>query len=278
MKKKFLALVLTLAMVLSLVPVTALATNGLPTPDNDTADATQPRTSVTADTEDGVHISKRVENAADGNYNLVMEAYVEGTTKTTTSTKPLDIVLVLDVSGSMDDSQGWGTDKKITSLKSAVKDFIDEVEEKNTDTDSETVGHRISIVTFADGSQIIKPLTDVGTRASELKTAVDQLRADGATRADLGMQMAQSELSSNGNSSSDKVVVMFTDGSPTSSNGFEYGVASNAISASKYLKDENVQVYTIGIFSGANPQENLNKASKKTSTCMQCLPIILARL
>ena len=263
MKKKFLALVLTLAMVLSLVPVTALATNGLPTPDNDTADATQPRTSVTADTEDGVHISKRVENAADGNYNLVMEAYVEGTTKTTTSTKPLDIVLVLDVSGSMDDSQGWGTDKKITSLKSAVKDFIDEVEEKNTDTDSETVGHRISIVTFADGSQIIKPLTDVGTRASELKTAVDQLRADGATRADLGMQMAQSELSSNGNSSSDKVVVMFTDGSPTSSNGFEYGVASNAISASKYLKDENVQVYTIGIFSGANPQENLNKASKK---------------
>ena len=98
MKKKFLALVLTLAMVLSLVPATALATNGLPTPDNDTADATQPRTSVTADTEDGVHISKKVVPDGD-NYNLVMEAYVEGTTTTTTSTKPLDIVLVLDVSG-----------------------------------------------------------------------------------------------------------------------------------------------------------------------------------
>ena len=89
MKKKFLALVLTLAMVLSLVPMTALATDGTPTPDKATE-------SVTA-SQDGVNITKEVVPDGKGNYNLVMEAYVEGTTTTTTSTKPLDIVLVLSL-------------------------------------------------------------------------------------------------------------------------------------------------------------------------------------
>ena len=274
MKKKFLALVLTLAMVLSLVPATALATNGLPTPDNDTADATQPRTSVTADSGDGVHISKKVVQDGD-NYNLVMEAYVEGTTETTISTKPLDIVLVLDVSGSMDNSQGWGTAKKIESLKSAVNNFIAEVAKKNTDTDGNTVGHRISIVKFAgkkatkegndtyrengytyNYSQIVKNLTTVdATGKNELTAAVNGLRPAGATRADYGMELAQSVLPSKEDSNRDKVVVMFTDGSPTSSDGFEYGVASSAIANSATLKANNVKVYTVGIFSGANSRE-----------------------
>lgn len=93
MSKKILAMLMAVAMAFSLLPVTALAGNGTQTP----ANATQPRTGVTADTQDGVHISKEVIQDGD-NYNLKMEAYVEGTTTTTTSTKPLDIVLVLDVS------------------------------------------------------------------------------------------------------------------------------------------------------------------------------------
>ena len=277
MKKKFLALVLTLAMVLSLVPVTALATEGLPTPDNDTADATQPRTSVTADTADGVHISKKVVPDGD-NYNLVMEAYVEGNTKIVDSSKPLDIVLVLDVSGSMDDSQGWGTAKKIESLKSAVNNFIAEVAKKNTDTDGNTVGHRISIVKFAgkkateegndtyrenrytyNYSQIVKNLTTVdATGKNELTPAVNGLKPAGATRADYGMELAQSVLPSNEDSNRDKVVVMFTDGTPTSGDTFENKVASAAISASKALKDKGVKVYTVGIFNYANPKADVN--------------------
>ena len=272
MKKKFLALVLTLAMVLSLVPVTALATDGTPTPDN----ATQPRTSVTADTEDGVHISKKVVPDGD-NYNLVMEAYVEGTTTTTTSTKPLDIVLVLDVSGSMDDPMGKKDSKKrIAALKTAVNTFIDNVAEKNTSTDGTAVGHKISIVKFAGDktdkvgddtyrefgytynySQIVKNLTTVdATGKEDLKTAVNGLGPAGATRADYGMELAQTELNSNlTDQSRDKVVVMFTDGSPNSSNGFEYDVASSAIANSATLKGNNVKVYTVGIFSGANSRE-----------------------
>ena len=276
MKKKFLALVLTLAMVLSLVPATALATNGLPTPDNDTADATQPRTSVTADTEDGVHISKKVVSDGD-NYNLVMEAYVEGTTTTTTSTTPLDIVLVLDVSGSMGDPMGNGDKtKRIDALKSAVNAFIDNVAQKNKDTDGNTVGHKISIVKFAgkkatrvgndtyreggytyNYSQIVKNLTTVDDAGEvALKAAVNGLSPAGATRADYGMQLAQSVLpSSDEDSNRDKVVVMFTDGSPNSSNKFEYGVASSAIANSATLKGNNVKVYTVGIFSDADSRE-----------------------
>ena len=275
MKKKFLALVLTLAMVLSLVPATALATNGLPTPDNDTADATQPRTSVTADSGDGVHISKKVVQDGD-NYNLVMEAYVEGTTETTTSTKPLDIVLVLDVSGSMGDPMGNGDrTKRIDALKSAVNAFIEKVAEKNTDA----IGHRISIVKFAgdkkdnvgndtyregqytyNNSQIVKNLTTVNDVGKEkLTAAVNGLKAAGATRADYGMELAQSVLPSNEDSNRDKVVVMFTDGTPTNWENFNDNVASGAISASKDLKDKDVKVYTIGIFSGANPSAGVNE-------------------
>ena len=288
MKKKFLALVLTLAMVLSLVPMTALATNGLPTPDNDTADATQPRTSVTADTEDGVHISKKVVPDGD-NYNLVMEAYVEGTTTETTTSTPLDIVLVLDVSGSMDDPMGDGDPtKRIDALKSAVNAFIEKVAEKNTDA----IGHRISIVKFAgkkatkvgnntyrkDGytynySQIVKNLTIVNDAGKEaLTTAVNDLQPAGATRADYGMQQAQTELNTNSTDSSrEKVVVMFTDGSPNSSNGFDDEVASRAISAAKDLKDTGVKVYTIGIFNGANPSADVTTDASNENKYMHAV-------
>ena len=274
MSKKIVAMLMAVAMAFSLLPVTALAGNGTQTP----ANATKPRTSVTTDTEDGVHISKKVEKAADGNYNLVMEAYVEGNTEIVASSRPLDIVLVLDVSGSMDNWQGWGT-TRIASLKSAVKNFIDEVAKKNIAKDGKLVGHRISIVKFAgdqkddvgndtyieDGytynySQIVKHLTAVDTKGkNDLKTEVNKLTPGGATQADYGMQLANKELENSlKDQSRDKVVVMFTDGSPTSGRTFENEVASAAISASKALKDKGVKVYTVGIFSGANPQADLN--------------------
>ena len=251
MSKKIVAMLMAVAMAFSLLPVTAFAAGETNGPADETG-------SVTA-SQDGVNITKKVVPDGKGNYNLVMEAYVEGNTETVTSSKPLDIVLVLDVSGSMAQSQGWGTDAKIVSLKSAVNNFIDEVAKKNIAKDGKLVGHRISIVTFASNSETIKPLTDVGTGASELKTAVSELSTGGATQADLGMQQAQTELNSNlTDQSRDKVVVMFTDGSPTSWNTFEDKVASAAISASKALKDKEVKVYTVGIFNNANPKADVN--------------------
>lgn len=285
MSKKIVAMLMAVAMAFSLLPVTAFATGGT----NDTAGAT----SVTADTEDGVHISKKVEKAADGNYNLVMEAYVEGTTEITTSTEPLDIVLVLDVSGSMDDPMGnRDNTKRIDALKSAVNAFIENVAEKNTSTDGTAVDHKISIVKFAGDktdkvgddtykkygytynySQIVKNLTTVdATGKEDLKTAVNGLRPAGATRADYGMELAQTELNSNlTDQSRDKVVVMFTDGTPTSENSFESSVASGAISASKDLKEKNVKVYTIGIFDDADPNADVTTDASKENKYMHAV-------
>lgn len=274
MSKKILAILMAVAMAFSLLPVTALAAGGTQTP----ANATQPRTSVTTDTEDGVHISKKVEKAADGNYNLVMEAYVEGNTKIVASSKPLDIVLVLDVSGSMDDPMSKkDKTKRIDALKSAVNAFIDNVGQKNTSTDGTAVGHRISIVKFASDkkddvvgndtyrsggfkhnySQIVENLITVDDAGKEkLTAAVNGLEPAGTTRADYGMELAQSVLpSSDKESNRDKVVVMFTDGIPTSLSKFEYGVASSAIAKSATLKKDNVKVYTIGIFKDADSSE-----------------------
>lgn len=265
MSKKILAMLMAVAMAFSLLPVTALATGGTNGPADETG-------SVTADTEDGVHISKKVEAADDGNYNLVMEAYVEGNTEIVASSKPLDIVLVLDVSGSMNDPMGKKDSKKrIDALKSAVNAFIEKVAEKNT-SDGKMVGHKISIVKFAGSktddvgndtnfighnySQIVKNLTAINTQGkSDLQAEVNKLTPGGATQADYGMQLAQSVLSSNEDSNRDKVVVMFTDGTPTSGTLFEGSVASGAISASKALKEKNVKVYTIGIFKDADSSE-----------------------
>ena len=286
MSKKIVAMLMAVAMAFSLLPVTALAGNGTQTP----ANATQPRTSVTTDTEDGVHISKKVEKAADGNYNLVMEAYVEGNTKIVDSSRPLDIVLVLDVSGSMSwDMSDSDETKRINALKTAVDAFIDKVAEKNT-SDGKMVGHRISIVKFAgrktddvgndtylmgyyNYSQIVKHLTDVDTKGkNDLKREVNKLTPGGATRADYGMQLANKELENSlKDQSRDKVVVMFTDGTPTSESSFESSVASDAISASKKLKDKNVKVYTIGIFDDADPNADVTTDASKENKYMQAV-------
>ena len=286
MSKKIVAMLMAVAMAFSLLPVTALAGNGTQTP----ANATQPRTSVTTDTEDGVHISKKVEKAADGNYNLVMEAYVEGNTKIVDSSRPLDIVLVLDVSGSMSWNMSDSDEtKRINALKTAVDAFIDKVAEKNT-SDGKMVGHRISIVKFAGSktddvgngtylmgyrnySQIVKHLTDVDTKGkNDLKREVNKLTPGGATRADYGMQLANKELENSlKDQSRDKVVVMFTDGTPTSESSFESSVASDAISASKKLKDKNVKVYTIGIFEDADPNADVTTDASKENKYMQAV-------
>ena len=203
---------------------------------------------------------------------------------TTTEVKPLDIVLVLDASGSMDDAMG-GHDrtKRITALKGAAGDFIDTIAKQNKGLPAERQ-HKVAIVKFAgkksssvgndkyrsDGfpynyynySQVMKELTPCDTAgAASLKDTVNLISPAGATRADLGLQLAQSQLSSsNGRADAKKVVVFFTDGSPTSSNGFESDVATSAVTSAKAMKDSGATIYTIGIFNGAAPTDDPTKS------------------
>ena len=327
--KQALALVLALVMALSLVALPSFAADG---------DSAGTGTAVTGGSTNtpGLELRK-VYDPSRG--LLTLEAYATGSTTTTTSTEPVDIILVLDVSGSMDkdivsytytpvyeinsdgtyyyqdangqyqqayycsDCSNWYTEehydywifgsyhggtrltpktsadstgtqfytrtesttKKIDALRSAVNGFIDSVAAKSADS-------QIAIVKFAgdktnkvgndtyreDGytynySQIVRNLTTVdATGADALKTAVNALRAAGATAADYGMQHAQTIITGAANNGRQKVVVMFTDGEPNHNNGFDNSVANDAISASKAMKNNGngATVYTIGCFGG----------------------------
>ena len=227
---------------------------------------------------------KTVEPAQDEKSDFVTTLSTISSTSDTTSlvTKPLDIVLVLDASGSMGDDMGERSTTRINALKSAANSFIDTIAEQNKSINDKNKRHQVAIVKFAGNkrsntigndtyrdrqgythnySQVMKGLTPcVDSAATELKNTVGLIEPAGATQADYGLELAR-DMS--GRTDAQKVVVFFTDGSPTSSNGFESDVANDAVNAAKTMKDKGATIYTIGIFSGANPDQAISKASKE---------------
>lgn len=191
-----------------------------------------------------------------------------------TSTTPLDIVLVLDASGSMDDNMTGG--KRIDALKNAANAFIDEIATQNASISDASKQHQVSIVKFAgeksnrvgndtyregrytyNYSQVMKNMTACSeTTKSSFKDTINAINPAGATNAAAGMELAQGQISKR--SDAKKIVIFFTDGTPTTQSEFSNGVASDAIAAAKTMKDAGASVYTIGIFDGANPSADVN--------------------
>ena len=220
----------------------------------------------------------KVSNIKDADFLVALSALSSYASTTTTDTQALDIVMVLDASGSMKDTMSGGT-KRIDALKNAVNAFIDSAKIQNAKITDKEKKIRLSIVKFADDSkdevgneihwginysQIVKDLTvceDNG--AAELTTAVNDIRPHGATRADYGLQHAQTELTKHGRTNAKKVVIFFTDGSPNKSNGFDNDIASKAIGTAKSLKAAGAEVYTVGIFKDADPKADVSKTSKE---------------
>ena len=200
---------------------------------------------------------------------------ISSTSDTTISGKPLDIVMVLDASGSMDDPMGTGDNtKRIDALKTAANTFIDAIAAQNQSITDASKQHRVAIVKFAgkkktdkvgndtyrDGrytynySQTMKNLTSCkGKDADSLKDTVGNINPAGSTQADYGLELAENITINSGRADAKKIVVFFTDGSPTSSSGFQASVADSAIASAKSLKANGADIYTIGIFNGANP-------------------------
>ena len=210
---------------------------------------------------------KRIKKNNDGSYTVNVDVKGAASSTTVTTTQPIDFTLVLDVSGSMDGPMSK-TDrtKRLDALKEAVKAFLDEAANTNTEAGSELV--RVGLVKFAGDktdkigddmyrsggytynySQIVSDLT---ADMNGLKNKVSKLKAAGATRADNGFNLAAKMMGS-ARTDAKKVVIFFTDGSPTSSSGFEGKVANKAVEAAKELKDGGATVYSIGVFSGADP-------------------------
>lgn len=215
--------------------------------------------------DDGLKLEKTVTPNANGGYTVHLEAYTTGTVTTTTTTKPCDIVLVLDQSGSMAfDFNGNETNtnsaRRQYAMKQAVNTFIEAVADKY---DAEKSDHRISIVTFGSDASVLKSWTTVSESGkTELQSSITGLPStpSGATNVGAGMQQAETLMGrdynyTGSNTTRQKVVVVFTDGVPTTESYFSTTVANAAIQSAKALKDSGATVYSVGIFNGANPNE-----------------------
>ena len=355
MKKRLLSALLTFCMVLTLLPVSALAVD---------SPAAGTASDPIVSTNNGVTIGKYLTGAgteADP-YMLTLEAYGSNMATTSSTTTPLEIVLVLDTSGSMADSFGedgyvyekvdktewtyndiqnsdgttyfyksesgeryyrvtaeedWDYDRdkwewvssnyrigyvtggvwdqefeqlgkpsdtdptetlwtgtlytrsyqsadtKLAAMKTAVNTFIDQVAESST-------SHKIGIVSFASDADPKRGLTEVDPDGvTDLKRVVNSLWANGATNAAAGMSEAEDILNGSRNTEAKQVVVLFTNGEPTTKSSFSESVASQAVNTAKDMKDNGVEVYTVGIFDGADPDDitrNTNKYMNAVSS------------
>ncbi len=292
--------------------------------------ATAVNASAQYNIENGVGTSKQVTGPdSNGDYTIRLETFATGTTTVTESATPVDVVLVLDVSGSMNQND------KITKLKNAVNTFIETIQENDlyiVERDAQgnvtkktrrvdeknnpiSLGNQISIVKFAEptyysnesgwvlgrtttasitpgnhfpeyteyrneyyyrdyntnyyawssydrynATEVLQGFTTTASdsNVSSLQTAVNSMIAAGSTAADYGLNLARLLLAGpNVNPKANKVVVFFTDGSPTHSSNFSNTVANNAITYAKQIKDSGATIFSIGVFD-STPTPNGN--------------------
>ena len=223
------------------------------------------RASGANELKDGLNLSKTATANADGSYKIRMEAFTTGKVTTTTSTTPVDVVLVLDQSGSMaydfnGNSTNNDTSRRQYAMKQAVNQFIGAVADKY---DAEKSDHRISIVTFGSDASVLQgwtPVSQDGKKTLQGEITGLPSTPSGATNVGDGMKQAETLMGSGynytgSNTTRQKVVVVFTDGVPTTQSDFNTTVANAAIKSAKALKDSGATVYSVGIFNGAKPEQ-----------------------
>lgn len=203
-----------------------------------------------------------------------------------------------------------GGGSRLNALKNAANAFANAVavkaagEDGDITTTADNIDHRIAIVGYADtdweygyntgvfiGNTLNRyednaagvystALQDMSTTngKSNVAASLNALQASGATRTDYGLTMANGILNANPvpqGETRNRVVIVFTDGSPTDYSGFQKNVANSAITAANEIKAGGTTVYSIGIFSGADassagtePSGNLsNSSSQLTAAC-----------
>lgn len=192
-----------------------------------------------------------------GKYTLNLNVVGKDTRESHETTEKIEVVLVLDTSGSMnycmDGSQrrcNKSNPKRLTALKEAATSFIDATETTNDTIQDENSKVRIAIAQFGQTSGVVSSLT---SDTAALKSSVNRLSANGATPADKGMAAAQTALLQ-ARPGAKKIVIFFADGVPTTQNAFSTRVANDAVQTALAMKSAGTLIYSIGIFEGANPE------------------------
>lgn len=193
-----------------------------------------------------------------GKYTLNLNVVGKDTRESHEVTEKIEVVLVLDTSGSMnycmDGSQrgcNKSNPKRLTALKEAATSFIDATETTNDTIQDKDSKVRIAIAQFGQTSGVASSLT---SDTAALKSSVSRLSANGATPADKGMAAAQTALL-RARPGAKKVVIFFADGVPTTQNTFSTRVANDAVTTALAMKSAGTLIYSIGIFEGANPEQ-----------------------
>lgn len=193
-----------------------------------------------------------------GKYTLNLNVVGKDTRESHETTEKIEVVLVLDTSGSMnycmDGSQrgcNKSNPKRLTALKEAATSFIDATETTNDTIQDKDSKVRIAIAQFGQTSGVVSSLT---SDTAALKSSVSRLSANGATPADKGMAAAQTALL-RARPGAKKVVIFFADGVPTTQNTFSTRVANDAVTTALAMKSAGTLIYSIGIFEGANPEQ-----------------------
>ena len=201
---------------------------------------------------------------------------------------PLDIVLVLDVSGSMSDPiSRTDSTKRIDILKDSINQFIDSFAQSNSKKNDEKYQSRISIIKFAGDksdkvgndtytenrytynyTQIMNDFfTATNENKAKLEDVVNSIKPAGGTRSDYAMELALKQIKQSKNDESRKyakrVVLFLTDGKPTAFSDFDDTVANGAINTSKEIK-KDAEVYAFGMFTETNPSSTGHAGSSWT--------------
>lgn len=193
-----------------------------------------------------------------GKYTLNLNVVGKDTRESHETTEKIEVVLVLDTSGSMNYCMNGSqrrcnksNPKRLTALKEAATSFIDVTETTNDTIQDENSKVRIAIAQFGQTSGVVSSLT---SDTAALKSSVSRLSANGATPADKGMAAAQTALLQ-ARPGAKKIVIFFADGVPTTQNTFSTRVANDAVTTALAMKSAGALIYGIGIFEGANPEQ-----------------------
>lgn len=296
-KSRFVAAFVAVAMTVGLAGAGVAAYGEDTTDQSQSATTAAPDATAAAEGVAAPQHAKRISKNDDGTYTLSMDVTGKSDESTEQQVVPLDIALVLDVSGSMDDSIGGGSSTtKLQALKQAVTGFLSQVENQNQRINDDTKKVQVALIKYAGDnsntignqrycsgtigpitgscygewrnfSQTVHRLAWEPEQLQQERDAVNALQAGGATNAQYGLQHAVTQLNpvnpdvNSGRPDAQKLTIFYSDGSPTSTNGFELDVADQAITAAAQLKNDHSQVISIGAMSGANPDgdDNANK-------------------